>query len=142
MSYTYTVREPLVCDYIASFDSDEELNFYQVIERADELTSQGSLDWEADWTGGRELNRNYCVHRGADVLVSKEEQALLDVGIEPPVVAKYIVDALGENLMDEIRGLLEAGVVPNLDELDEKGVDARELILNYVREAIVITIAD
>lgn len=142
MSYTYTVREPLVCDYIATFNSEVELDFQQAIDRANELTSQGSLDWEADYTDGRELNRNYAVSRDLTNLRSKEEQDLLDAGIQPREVAKYIVDALGENLMDEIRGLLEAGVVPNLDELDEKGVDARELILNYVREAIVISIAD
>ena len=72
------------------------------------------------------------------VATTSPKQALIDAGIEPKEVAQYIVGALSENLMDEIRGLLEAGVVPNLEELEEQGIDATELVVEYVRDAIVI----
>ena len=40
--------------------------------------------------------------------------------------------------MDEIRGYLENGNVSALDELEEQGVDVRQLILDYVEATLVI----
>ena len=143
MTFNYTVREPLICDYIASFDSEVELDYQAAIDHANELTADGQLDWEPEYDA-REINRAYVVSQRVDNqpgvvdMVAPSEQALVDAGIKPYEVARYIASALGENLMDEVRGLLEADVVPGLDELEEKGVNARELILEYVRDAIII----
>ena len=143
MTITYTVREPLLCDYIATFESDVELDYQGVLDRSNELTSQGKLDWEPEWDA-HDDNRSFSISKlvgntDEEFILPTYHQDLLNVGIDPDFVARYIIDALGENLMDEVRGLLEADVVPGLDALEDKGVDVRELILNYVRESIVIS---
>ena len=72
-----------------------------------------------------------------------EKQALLDAGIDPQFVQDFIGGALGEHLMDEVRCLMESGYDHiDLDDLEDKGIDARELIANYVRETIVIGFDD
>jgi len=70
--------------------------------------------------------------------VLPQEQALVDVGINPAQVRTYVRDALGEHLLDEIRSFLECGNIENYDELIEDGVDAEQLIINYIAETIVI----
>ena len=74
----------------------------------------------------------------ATLNVLPEEQALADAGISPSGVRLYIKEALLQNLTDEVRGYLENDNVPQLDELIERGVDARQLIIDYVTSTLVI----
>ena len=74
----------------------------------------------------------------ATLNILSEEQALADAGISPSGVRLYIRTALLQNIMDEVRGYLENNNVPQWDELEEQGVDVRQLILDYVEATLVI----
>lgn len=74
----------------------------------------------------------------ATLNILPQEQALADAGISPSGVRLYIRRALLENVMDEVRGYLENDNVPEFDELEEQGVDVRQLILDYVEATLVI----
>ena len=70
--------------------------------------------------------------------VLPQEQALVDVGINPTQVRTYVKDALGEHLLDEIRSFLDCLNIENYDELIEDGVNVEQLIIDYIAETIVI----
>jgi len=134
---TYTIREPLLCDYIGQFDSDQELTHEQAIEYANTL----EIDWEPEYDA-TDLNRSFsvCVGDRADkALLPASTKALVDAGIDHKLVANYISGALGENIIDEVRGILENGILQFPEEAEE---EARELILEYVRDNLVITFAN
>ena len=70
--------------------------------------------------------------------VLPQEQALADAGISPSAVRAYVRGALGEHLLDEVRSLLECGLLDNYEEAIDNGVDVEQLIIDYVSETIVI----
>ena len=74
----------------------------------------------------------------ATLNILPQEQALEDAGITPSAVRLFIREALIQNVMDEVRGYLENGNVPQWDELEEQGVNVRKLILDYVEATLVI----
>lgn len=131
---TYTVREPLICDYIGEFETDQELTYEQAIEYAYEQ----DIDWEPEYSA-TDANRSFSVctgDRADNAVLPASTKALIKAGVDPNFVARYIRDALGENVLDEVRGILEAGVLTFNEDEDET---IRELILDYVRENLVIT---
>ena len=94
MTITYTVREPLLCDYIATFESDVELDYQGVLDRSNELTSQGKLDWEPEWDA-HDDNRSFSISKlvgntDEEFILPTYHQDLLNVGIDPDFVARYI----------------------------------------------------
>lgn len=76
----------------------------------------------------------------ATLNVLPEEQALADAGISPSGMRLYIRDAFYhcfyQNLIDELKGYLEYD--SEWDEFTEKGVDARQLIIDYVKATLLI----
>ena len=70
--------------------------------------------------------------------VLPQEQALVDAGINPAQVRTYVKGALSEHLLDEVRSFLQCGNIENYDELTNDGVDAEQLIIDYIAETIVI----
>ena len=131
---TYTIREPLICDYIGEFETDQDLTYEQAIQYAYEQ----DIDWEPEYEI-TDANRCFSVttgDRADNAVLPASTKALLEAGVDHNFVARYIRDALGENVLDEVRGILEAGVL-TFDE--DKEEDIRELILDYVRENLVIT---
>jgi hypothetical protein len=67
-----------------------------------------------------------------------EEQALADAGIPPSGIRLYMRSALEQNILDEIEGCIQYDNIPNLQALEDKGVDVRQLILDYVTATLVI----
>jgi len=131
---TYTIREPLLCDYIGQFDSDQEFTHEQAIEYANTL----EIDWEPEYEL-TDINRSFSVCVADQALLPASTKALVDAGIDHRLVANYITGALGENIIDEVRGILETGILQFPEEAEE---EARELILEYVRDNLVITFAN
>ena len=131
---TYTIREPLICDYIGQFETDQVLTYEQAIEYAAQL----DIDWEPEYDF-TDTNRSFSVCTGSEgdqAVLPASTKALLEAGVDHRFVARYITEALGENVLDEVRGILEAGVL-TFDEDEDENI--RELILDYVRENLVIT---